>query len=68
MSASLPLTPLRYQPCFEQPDGDEAATTHELIEALLEIQETTFRNSGEALRGVHAKSHGLLQGEPDLPA
>lgn len=66
MSASLPVTPLRYQPSFEQPDGDEAATTHELIEALLDIQETTFHNSGEALRGVHAKSHGLLQGELEV--
>jgi hypothetical protein len=66
MPVSLPVTPLRYQPSFEQPDGDEAATTHELIEALRDIQETTFRNSGRALRGVHAKSHGLLQGELEV--
>jgi hypothetical protein len=66
MSATLPVAPLRYQPSFEQPDGDESATSHALIEALLDIQETTFRDSGQALRAVHAKSHGLLEGELEV--
>jgi len=62
MSASLPPAPLRYQPAYEQPEPDEAETTQGLIDALLEIQDTTFKNSGTPLRSVHAKSHGIVQG------
>jgi hypothetical protein len=73
MSATLPVTPLRHQPSFEQPDGDGAATSNTLIEALLAIQETTFRDSWQALRALHAKSHGRClihepRGNPHLPA
>jgi hypothetical protein len=54
---------LRYQPGFEQLEEDEAETTQELVKTLLSISETTFKDSGHALRSVHAKSHGLLRGE-----
>ncbi len=71
MSSSLPVTPLRFQPSFEQPEPDEADTIRELTETLLKIQDTTFKDSGTALRSVHAKSHGLLEGTltvlDDLP-
>ena len=40
--------------------SDEGRTVHELVETLTKIQEITFAHGGHALRGVHAKSHGLL--------
>lgn len=63
--------PLPYQPHFEQLEKDEAETTRELVETLRSIAETVLKDSGQALRGVHAKSHGLLHGQftvlPGLP-
>jgi len=55
--------PVRYDPSLEQPRPDEAETIAELTESLRRISETTFKDTGHALRGVHAKSHGLLRGE-----
>lgn len=64
--------PLAYQPSYEVPEADEAQTCLNLIQTLLGISETTFKDGGHALRSVHAKSHGLLQAElkvsPGLPA
>jgi hypothetical protein len=66
------IAPLPYRPAYEQPEKDEAETTQELIETLRGIAETTLKDTGHALRGVHAKSHGLLHGQftvaPNLPA
>jgi hypothetical protein len=63
--------PLRYQPSFEKVEDGEAETTRELIQTLEKINATTYRDGGHGLRGVHAKSHGLLLGEvqvlDDLP-
>ena len=30
---------------------------------MAKIRETTFENSGHAIRSVHAKSHGLIEAE-----
>ena len=64
-------TPVRFAPSMEQIAEDEAETEAGLIETLDSISATTFRDSGLALRGVHAKSHGLLRGTlhvlDDLP-
>jgi len=63
--------PVPFTPSVETPEPDESKTTQELIERLLKISHTTFRDGHHALRSVHAKSHGLLQGEftvyPNLP-
>jgi hypothetical protein len=71
MTDRLTVTPLPFDPAFEQVPDDEAETISGLIQAMREITETTFADSGHAVRSVHAKSHGLLQGEieilPDLP-
>ncbi len=56
-------TPLRFDPAFESAPPDEAETIAALTEAMRGIIETTFRDGGHAIRSVHAKSHGLLQGE-----
>ncbi|MDY6983559.1 MAG: catalase family protein, partial [Pseudomonadota bacterium] len=64
--------PIEYQPSYEQPEHNEAEVTEELVETLRRIATTTYEDSGHAIRGVHAKGHGLLRGEltvnPGLPA
>jgi hypothetical protein len=55
--------PLVYEPSFEVIEDGEAETCEQLVKSLLGISETTFKDSGHALRSVHAKSHGLLRGE-----
>ena len=55
--------PVIYQPGFEARAPDETETIAALIETLRGISETTLEDGGHALRSVHAKSHGLLQGE-----
>jgi hypothetical protein len=62
-TAGLGTEPLRYQPAYEQTDGDEAQTSAELTEVLSKIQRKVYEDSGRGTRGVHAKSHGLLTGE-----
>jgi hypothetical protein len=65
-------SPILYHPALETIELDEAAIARELVAEMHGIQETTFRDYGHALRSVHAKSHGLLQGElrvlNELPA
>lgn len=63
MSEHLTITPLPFEPRYEEIPDDEAETTRELVEAMRSIIETTYADGGHAIRSVHAKSHGLLQGE-----
>jgi hypothetical protein len=63
MTLTVPDAPLPYQASFEKPEDGEAETTHALIETLEKISHTTFEDTRHGLRGVHAKSHGLLTGE-----
>lgn len=58
-----PLAPLRYGPGIETLEPDEAETALALVETMHSILETTSKDYGHAVRSVHAKSHGLLQGE-----
>ncbi len=64
--------PVRFSPSVERPDGDEAKTTQALIATLRYINEKTFADGGHAIRSVHAKTHGILQGylevDTDLPS
>lgn len=68
---ALTIRPLLFDPLFEQIPDDEADTTRELIEALTHIQDITSHDYAHAVRSVHAKSHGLLEGQltvaADLP-
>ncbi|WP_414449764.1 catalase family protein [Burkholderia sp. 22PA0099] len=68
---ALTIHPLPFDPLFEQIPDDEADTTRELIDALNHIQDITSHDYAHAVRSVHAKSHGLLEGEltvaADLP-
>lgn len=67
-SAHVALTPVRYEPQFEQPEKDELETEQALNETLHKIQETVCVDSGHARRAVHAKSHGILRGELRIPS
>ncbi|KMO21735.1 catalase family protein [Methylobacterium platani] len=64
-------SPVRFDPSLETVQPDEAEVQAEMIRVFAGIQETTLKDYGHAVRGVHAKSHGLLTGRltvlPDLP-
>jgi hypothetical protein len=55
--------PVRYDPSVETLDPDEAETNAGLIETITKIQTKVLEDSGHAMRGVHAKCHGVLIGE-----
>lgn len=55
--------PLAFDPSFETPEADEAQTTAQLVETLHGISATTSKDYGHAVRSLHAKGYGLLQGE-----
>ncbi|WP_273456836.1 catalase family protein [Nevskia ramosa] len=63
MAYDTAITPVRYSPDLEQLEADEAETLAGLTDSLRKISETTYADSGHAMRGVHAKCHGLLAGE-----
>jgi hypothetical protein len=64
-------TPVRYRPSVEREVVDEAKSIEGLIAVNRYINEKTFADGGHAIRSVHAKSHGILQGHlevrSDLP-
>ena len=55
--------PLPYHPGVERPEPGEAASAASLQRSVRGILAKTWRKYGHAVRGVHAKSHGLLEGE-----
>jgi hypothetical protein len=63
-----PRAPVRFSPGVEQPEADEADTTQGLLETMRYINEKTLADRGHAIRSVHAKSHGLLQGYLEVGA
>ncbi|WP_395396395.1 catalase family protein (plasmid) [Novosphingobium sp. BL-8A] len=58
--------PVPYSPEVETIEPGEQAVQQELAETFRKIIETTYADSGLALRGVHAKNHALLQCELDV--
>jgi hypothetical protein len=56
-------TPVRYTDDIEQIAADEAETIESLNQTFDEILETTAEDYGHAVRAVHAKAHGITQGE-----
>jgi hypothetical protein len=61
-------TPVRFSPEVERPEPDEAETIQGLISAMRYINEKTLADGGHAIRSVHAKSHGFLQGYLEVDA
>lgn len=56
------MQPVRYSPDLERPAPEEAQVQAGMIAQFARIQGTTLKDYGHAVRGVHAKSHGLLTG------
>ena len=63
-----PSRALRYSPDVEHEEAGEEKTAEELCKTMRGINETTFKDGGHAIRSVHAKSHGLLEGELTIDA
>ena len=67
----MPSAPIRYTPAVEHIDPDEPATIDGLNATFDTILHTTAENGQHAIRAVHAKAHGILQGtltiKPGLP-
>ncbi|MBT2246887.1 catalase family protein [Sphingobium sp. BHU LFT2] len=67
----MSTAPVRYDPSVETRDPEEAETVARINEAFDVILERTAEDYGHAVRSVHAKSHGILEGEllidEDLP-
>ncbi|KQP28867.1 catalase [Methylobacterium sp. Leaf102] len=55
--------PVRYSPDVEQVKADEGVTIDQLNQTFDKILQTVAEDSGHAVRSVHAKSHGILEGE-----
>ena len=54
--------PVRYSPDIETIAPDEAETQDGINAALHEILEITSKDYGHAVRAVHAKGHGVVEG------
>ena len=54
--------PVRFSPDVEHVQPDEAETIEHLCETFDTILERTAEDGGHAVRAVHAKSHGILEG------
>jgi hypothetical protein len=63
---TMSAAPIKYTPSVEMIPEDEAQTFEQLVKTLLEISEITFADSRHAFRSVHAKSHGLIEGEMEI--
>ena len=54
--------PVTFSPDVEVFEDDEAKTIADINEAFDTILETTAKDYGHAVRSVHAKAHGILEG------
>jgi hypothetical protein len=63
--------PVRFSPSVERVESDEAETIQGLIATMRYVNEKTFSDGGHAIRSVHAKTQGILEGylevDKDLP-
>jgi hypothetical protein len=59
---TAPSSPLRYDTSIERPEPDEAETAAAIVKSLRGINEKVFQDSGHAVRSVHAKGHGMMNG------
>ena len=60
------MPPIAFQPSLETTKPDEADIHKQMIETFAKIQATTLKDYGHAVRGVHAKAHGLLRGRIEV--
>lgn len=62
----MTATPIPYDPALERAGPDEARIHEEMLATFDKIQSTTLKDYGHAVRGVHAKAHGLLTGHLEV--
>lgn len=55
-------TPVRFSPNVEQVQPDEGEAIQGLSQTFDKILQTTSKDYGHAVRGVHAKGHGIVTG------
>ena len=63
MPANIKHTPGPFTPAVEKRAEDESETIQGLNEQIRVIQETTAKDYGTAVRGVHAKGHAIVRGK-----
>ena len=68
MPDDIKHTPVPFTPDVEVRAEDEAETIQGLNEQIRLIQETTAKDYGTAVRGVHAKGHAIVKGKLDVIA
>jgi hypothetical protein len=66
MSDDLHRSPVTFAPNVEVRADDEAETIQGLNEQIRLIQETTAKDYGTAVRGVHAKGHAIVKGRLEV--
>jgi hypothetical protein len=59
---TLTTSPVRYDSAFDHAREDEAKAIASLRDSFQHILDTTSQDYGRAVRGVHAKGHGILRG------
>jgi hypothetical protein len=64
----MTATPVRYSPAIEKPIENEEQVHRDLISTMHSITETTSKDYGHAVRSVHAKAHGIFEGELTVEA
>lgn len=58
----MAASPVSYSPAVEEVGENEAETIEQLCTIFDTILETTAKDYGHAVRSVHAKAHGILEG------
>ena len=58
----MTATPIRFDPSVEHPASDEREAIQGLNDTFKTILDTTSQDYGHAVRGVHAKGHGIVKG------
>jgi hypothetical protein len=61
-------SPIPFSPAVERIEPDEAESINGLIATMRYVNEKTFADGGHAIRSVHAKSHGILEGYLEVTA
>ena len=64
----MTATPVRYSPAVEKPIENEEQVHRDLMDTMHSITETTSKDYGHAVRSVHAKAHGIFEGELTVEA
>ena len=66
MPDDIKHTPVAFTPDVEVRADDEAETIQGLSEQIRLVQETTAKDYGTAVRGVHAKGHAIVKGKLEV--